>query len=86
MKGEAGVLKNGVEPAPVQRRALEPLKRVRGEQAKSEEAGNHHRLHGQRADLEAGIHSAPAGRQRAAEQREDQDPEQERALMVSPGS
>ena len=51
MKGEAGVLKNGVEPAPVERRALEPLKRVRGEQAKSEEASSHHRLHGQRADL-----------------------------------
>ena len=71
MKGEAGVLKNGVEPAPVERRALEPLKRVRGEQAKSEEAGSHHPLHGQRADLEAGIYAAPASRQRAAEEREN---------------
>ena len=86
VKRQPQVLEDRVQAAAVQRRGFKPRERVRGEKAEGEKARRHHRLDGKRADLQAEIDSLPAQRQQAAEQRQDQDPQQQRALMVPPGA
>ena len=84
MEGEAGILEDGVEIATFDGRLIEAQERVRGEDHESEKRDRDHRLYGERAGLERRRQMAAEGGNRAAEQREDQDPEQQRALVVSP--
>ena len=84
MKGQSRVLQDRVQAASVERCAVEAGERVRGEQAEGKEAGCHHGLHCQCADLQRRIHPAPAGREYCGEQRQNHDPQQKRSLMVPP--
>ena len=86
VKRQPRVLEDRVQAAAVQRRGFKPRERVRGEKAEGEKTRRHHRLDSKRADLQAEIDGLPAQRQQAAEQRQDQDPQQQRALMVPPGA
>jgi len=84
MEGEAGVLQQRVQARAVQRRRPDSLKRIGGEQGEGEETGPDHRLDGEHAGLEGLPQTAAEHRHHRAEQREYQQPQQQRALVVPP--
>ena len=86
MEGEAGVLQQRVEIAPVERRGIEPEERVGGGEDEDQEAEPDERLNGQHPGAEGGRQVAPEGRHGGAVDREDPDPEQHRALVIAPGA
>ncbi len=84
MEGEAGVLQHRVEALPVRRRRNLAQERVRGEQDEEQEAAADHALDGQHARAQLGRQIVAEPRHRRAEQRQDEDPEDHRALVVAP--
>ncbi len=84
MEGEAGVLQQRVQVVAVQRRREDALEGIGGEEGKGQEADRDHGLDRQHPRLEPRGQVAAEGRHRAAEQRQDQDPQQHGALVVPP--
>ena len=84
VEGEARVLQQRVQVAPVDGRHREPQEGVRGEQDEGQEGDADRGLHRQHPRLEGRGQLAPNARRRRAEEREDQDPEEHRALVVPP--
>ena len=84
MEGEAGVLQQRVQVAPVRRRREDAREGIRGQDGEGEEADGDPGLHAQHARAQGRRQVAPEARDRGAEQRQDQDPEQHRAFVVPP--
>jgi hypothetical protein len=84
MEGEAGILQQRVEAVAVGRRRHEAEERVRGEQNEGEEGDADQSLHRERPGAQRGRQVDAEGGERRAEQRQDQHPEQHRALVVAP--
>ena len=84
MEDEARVLEQRVQFLSVERGGVEARERVRGEQQEGEERRADHPLHGERARQQPVADTVAEARQPRAEHREDQHPEQHRALVVPP--
>ena len=84
VKGEARVAQYRVEAHAVRRRRPQPQKRVRGEQDKQQKPDADHRLHGKNPRPQRRRQIPPEQRDRRAEQRQDEHPEEHRALVVAP--
>ncbi len=84
MEGEARVLQERVEVVAVQRRVGQPQERVRGEQQEHQERDRDAGLHAQHQRLEALWQRPAPDRHGGPEDRQDQHPQQQRALVVPP--
>ena len=84
MKGEARVLQQRVQILPVHWRDSQPQEGVRGEQKKSQKGHPDHALHGQHTGPQGGRKVAAKPGHAGAVERQDQHPEQKRALVVPP--
>jgi hypothetical protein len=84
VEGQARVLQQRVEVLAVRRRRPDPLERVRGEQGKQQEADADQALDGEHPGAQPRRQIASEQRHRRAEQRQDQDPQQQRSLVVAP--
>ncbi len=82
--GEPDILQDRVEIAPLDRRRIEPGKRVRGHQNKQKERHANHALDRQHGGLQGRGQIAPERGDESAEQRQDQHPQQHRALVIAP--
>ena len=74
----------GLRPSPIERGGVEAKERVRGQEHEGQKARADHRLHAQHAGAEAVRQVAAEEGDAAAEERQDPDPEDERALVVPP--
>ncbi len=81
---EARVLKDRVQVAPLERGGRQALERVRGQQDEQQEGGADQALHGERVGPERPRQGAAEHGDHAAEDRQDQHPQQHRAFVVSP--
>ena len=86
MEGEARVLQQGVEIAPVEGRRVEPEERIGGGDHEDQETQADQRLHAQRPGPERRRQVAPEARHGSAVGGEDPDPEQHRAFVIAPGA
>ena len=84
MRRERRVLEDRIEALAIERRRVEAQERVRGQQHEGEEADPDQGLHREHPCLEGGRQVAPEQRDAAAVEREDPDPQHERALVVAP--
>jgi hypothetical protein len=84
MEGEARVLEQRVEVAPVDGRRKYPLEGVGGEQRERQEADRDPGLDRQHPGAQARRQIAAEARDRRAEHRQDQHPEHHGALVVAP--
>ena len=84
MDGEADILQHRVEVPALGRRRIEPQERVRGEDDEGEERGGDQALHGEHAGLQSRRQTIAEQRHERAEDREDERPEQHRALVITP--
>ena len=84
MKRERRVLQDGIEAAAVDRRRLEAKERIRGRENEEEEGERDRSLDREHARLERRRKIAAENGDGGAEQRQDQHPEQHRALVVAP--
>ena len=81
---EAGILQQRVEVVALQRRRDHAAERVRGRDDEQHEHRGDQALHAQRVGAQPRRHGIPRHRHAGAEQGEDQDPEEHRALVVPP--
>ena len=86
MEGEAGVLQQRVEVAPVERSRIQPEERVGGGKHEDQEAEPDQRLHGQHPGPKRRRQVAPEDRHGGTIDCEDPDPEQHGALVIAPGA
>ena len=87
VEGEARVLQDRVEAVAVERRRVEPQERVGGEQHEGQEADADQPLHARAPGPGTmGGRLRPKAATAAAEQRQDPDPEDQRALVIAPGA
>ena len=84
MDGEADILQDRVEVLALDRRFGKAQKRVRCRQDEGEKGRADPALHGQHVGLERLRQIAAEGRDRRAEQRQDQRPEQHGAFVIAP--
>ena len=84
MEGEAGILQQRIEAVAVERRGRDALEGIRGEQQEGEEADADQRLDREHAAAQGVGQVGAEDRDRGAEQRQDQRPQQHRALVVAP--
>ncbi len=82
MEGEAGVLQQRIEAVAVGRRGKDALEGIRGEQQEGKETDADQRLNGEHAAAQSVGQAGAEDRDRRAEQREDQRPQQHRALVI----
>ena len=83
MNGEAGILQDRVEIAAFERRLGNAQERIRGDQNEQNERNRDPGLHGEHVGLEASRQIVAEQRHQRAEQAEDEDPQQHRALVVT---
>src|SRR5271154_4227466 len=84
MDREARVLENGIEVASLEGRGREALERVRGQENEGEESDADQALNSERVGAQGARQRAAEQGDERAEQRENQDPQQHRALVVPP--
>ena len=84
MEDEAGVLQQRVEPAAVGGHREQPLERVRGEDDEGEEQRADAALDAEDAGTQRFADAVVGHRDQAAEDREDQHPQQHRPFVVAP--
>jgi hypothetical protein len=77
-------LQDRIEVAALVRCLRQPQERIRGGENEQVERRGDPRLHRQHVGFKGGRQVAAEGRDQRAEQREDQHPEQHRALVVAP--
>jgi hypothetical protein len=82
--GEAGILQDRIEILPLEGCRHDPRERVRSGQDEEQECDGDRGLHGEGVGTEARRDRLLRQSHDGAEQGEDQDPEEHRALMVSP--
>ena len=84
MKGQTGVLQQGVQVIAIQRRVGQTQERVRGEEHKGQERHTDHALHGQNPRLQRGRKVVAKPHRTSSKQRQGQRPQEQTALMVAP--
>ena len=84
MDGEAEILQDRVEVAAFERRVRQARERVGGDEDEQIEGAGDPRLHRQHMRLQRRRQIAAEGGDKRAEQRQDQHPQEHRALVVSP--
>ena len=84
MDGEAGVLQDWIEVASLERRGREPLERVRSQENEGEEGEADQALNGERVGAKLRRQRAAEQSDKRAEDRENENPQQHRAFVVSP--
>jgi len=84
MEGEAGILQERVQVAAVRGRGMHPEKRVGREQDEGQEADANQPLDPEHPRLQGRRQVLPEPGDHRSEQRQDQNPEQHRALVVAP--
>ena len=85
VSGQRRVLEDRVEALAIERRWVEPEERVRGKQHEGEKADPDQRLDAQHPRSERRRQIAPEQGDAGAVEREDPDPQHQRALVVAPG-
>jgi hypothetical protein len=85
MGGERRILKDRIEALAVERRRIEPKKRVGGEQHEGEKAEPDQALHGEHPRPERRRQVAAEQGDARAVERKDPDPQDQRALVAAPG-
>ena len=86
MKGQTGVLQQGVQVVAIQRRICQAQEGVRGEEHKGQERHTDHALHGQNPRLQRGRQVVAKPYRTGAKQRQGQRPQEQTALMVAPNA
>ncbi len=84
MDREARVLQNGVEVAALEGGRRNALERVRRQENEQQEGDTDEALHSERVGAQPARQRPPEKRHQRAEGRQDEDPQQHRALVVSP--
>ncbi len=84
MDGEAGILQNRIQVAALERRIDDAQERVRSGENEQIEGNRNQGLHAQHVGAQTGRQIAAEQRDQSSEHAEDEDPQQHRALMVSP--
>ncbi len=84
MEGERRVLQHRVQPLPVERRRVETGEGIRGDDDEEEEGHADRALYGEHIGLKLPRQVGAEGRDRGAEQRQDQHPQHHGAFVVPP--
>ncbi len=84
MDGEARVLEDGIEVAPLERRGRQALEWIRGQDDEGEESDADCALNRESVSAQGARQRAAEQRDDAAEHRQNEDPEKHRAFVVPP--